>query len=228
MALSSYKKEFIHFLIKSDALLFGEFTTKSGRRSPYFINTGKFKTGEQIKKLGEFYAQTIIEQMDNGNIDKDIKFLFGPAYKGIPLVIATSIALSNKGIDINYCFNRKEAKDHGEGGNLVGYAPQPGDKALIIEDVITAGTAVREILPALRELDVDICGLVVSVDRMEKSNDDMTAIQSLSVNEDISTYPVIDLDDIIKELYLEPTDSERFIDKNTYNRITEYRAKYCI
>lgn len=224
----TYKKEFIDFLIDSDALLFGEFTTKSGRQSPYFINTGRFRTGEQIKKLGEFYAQNIISHINSGQIDKDIKFLFGPAYKGIPLVIATSIALCEYGLDINYCFNRKEAKDHGEGGNLVGYTPEPGDKALIIEDVITAGTAVREILPVLKTLDVDINGLIVSVDRMEKAQDDITAIQSLKENEGIPTYPVIDLNNIIENLYINPPKDNRIISEETYQKLVKYMEKYCI
>lgn len=219
MSNKTYKKEFIDFLIDSKALLFGEFTTKSGRQSPYFINTGMFKTGEQIKKLGEFYAKNIIDNMNAGLIDKDIKFLFGPAYKGIPLVIATSIALCEYGLDINYCFNRKEAKDHGEGGNLVGYTPEPGDKALIIEDVITAGTAVREILPTLRDLNVDIKGLAISVDRMEKASDGITAIQSLAQNEGISTYPVINLNDIIENVSLSD---------DILTRIKSYREEYCI
>ena len=237
MTDTNYKKEFIDFLIESDALLFGEFMTKSGRKSPYFVNTGKFQTGNQIKKLGEFYARNIIEHMVKGDIDKDIKFLFGPAYKGIPLVIATSIALCDYGMDINYCFNRKEEKDHGEGGNLVGYLPKPGDKALIIEDVITAGTAVREILPVLQELKVDIKGLVVSVDRMEKSNDGITAIQSLYKKEGIPTYPVINLNDIIDELY-HPDHNDKKIDnddntqsvitEDIYKKLREYMKQYCI
>ncbi len=227
MASNEYKKEFIDFLIKSEALLFGEFTTKSGRQTPYFINTGKFKTGEQIKTLGQFYARNIIEQIKAGNIDKDIKFLFGPAYKGIPLVIATSIALYDFGMDISYCFNRKEAKDHGEGGSLVGYDPKHGDKVLIIEDVITAGTAVREILPVLRNANVEINGLIVSVDRKEKARGDETAIQSLHKEEGIFTYPIIDIQDIINELYLTPEASERSISDDIFERITLYMKNYC-
>lgn len=223
-----YKNEFIKFLMDSDALLFGEFTTKSGRLSPYFINTGKFRTGEQIKKLGRFYALNIIEHIKNGDIDKDINFLFGPAYKGIPLVIATSIALCDHGMDISYCFNRKEVKDHGEGGSLVGYEPKPGDKALIIEDVITAGTAVREILPVLKRLDVNIKGLIVSVDRMEKAQGSETAIQSLRKDEGIDTYPVIDVNDIIRELFLEAEDTDKRIDAQTYEKMAVYMKKYCI
>lgn len=222
------KNEFINFLIDSDALLFGEFTTKSGRQSPYFINTGKFKTGTQMKKLGNFYAMTILEQINSGNIDKDVKVLFGPAYKGIPLVVATSIALSQSEIEINYCFNRKEVKDHGEGGNIVGYDPQPGDKVLIIEDVITAGTAVREILPVLRNKGVEIAGLVVSVDRMEKGLEDKTAIQSLYDDEGIKTYPIVTLDDIIQSLEHNNIKQDSRISKDIQQKIQIYREKYCM
>lgn len=213
------KKSFIDFLIDSDALQFGEFTTKSGRLSPYFINTGKFKTGEQIKKLGEFYAYTIFQQIQLGNIDKDIKFLFGPAYKGIPLVITTAVALTEYGININYCFNRKESKDHGEGGDLIGYDPEPGDKALIIEDVITAGTAVREIIPVLKNKGVNINGLIVSVDRMEKAHSNETAIQSLYSEEGIPTFPVIDIKEIVNEYDLTPDIKEK---------IDAYMKEYCL
>jgi len=227
----NYKKEFVDFLIDSEALLFGDFTTKSGRLSPYFINTGKFRSGEQIKALGRFYAQTIMEQIERGNIDRNINFLFGPAYKGIPLVITTSIALSEYGMDINYCFNRKEAKDHGEGGGIVGYEPRPGDKALIIEDVITAGTAVREVIPVLRKLGVDINGLIVSVDRMEKADGDVTAIQSLSQDEGIQTYPVINIKDILHELEnysLQRKNSITGLNSGTYEKISAYMREYCI
>jgi orotate phosphoribosyltransferase len=226
--MNNYKKEFIDFLIESEALLFGEFTTKSGRQSPYFINTGKFRTGEQIKVLGNFYAQNIINQINERQIDRDIKCLFGPAYKGIPLVIATSIALSNHGIDINYCFNRKEVKDHGEGGNLVGYTLEPDDKVLIIEDVITAGTAVREILPALRNKNVHIEGLMVSVDRMEKAQGEETAIASLYKDENIPTYPIINLLDIIDELYLNSDKSTYKLNEEQHEQILAYMDKYCI
>ena len=161
----AYKQEFIEFMVKSGALTFGDFITKSGRKTPYFINTGNYRTGAQAAKLGEFYADCIME-----NIAGRIDALFGPAYKGIPLSVACSIALFNKyGRDVGYCFNRKEAKDHGEGGSMVGYKLKDGDRILIIEDVITAGTAVRECIPVLKSAaDIEIAGLVTSVDRMER------------------------------------------------------------
>lgn len=204
------KKEFVDFLIESNALKFGDFITKSGRHSPYFINIGMFQTGEQMKRLGKYYADNIISLMEQGFLHKDLKVLFGPAYKGIPLVTATSIALADRGIDLKYCFNRKEVKDHGEGGNMVGYDPQPGDKVLIIEDVITAGTAVREVLPLLTERDVEVCGLMVSVDRMEKGRD-----------ETVKTWPIITLEDILKELQNDiPVEIKR--------QIEDYMSKYCV
>lgn len=222
------KTEFIKFLIECEALMFGDFTTKSGRRSPYFINTGKFKDGYQIKKLGEFYATHINDQIKNHNISEDTKVLFGPAYKGIPLVISTSIALNNADQNLNYCFNRKEIKDHGEGGSLVGYSPIPGDKVLIVEDVVTAGTAVREILPLLKSYELKVEGLTVSVDRMEKSNDDMSAIQSLYEHESIKTYPIITIKDILSELHNKTVNDKVYIDDNLYDRIVKYMKKYCI
>lgn len=226
------EKKFIKFLIESDALQFGEFVTKSGRNSPYFINTGKFRTGEQIKNLGEFYAAKILEQMENGKIHKDTNVLFGPAYKGIPLVISTSIALLQKGINMNYCFNRKEAKDHGEGGTIVGYEPQKGDKILILEDVITAGTAVREIIPLLNKFEADIQGLIVSVDRMEKYKDDFTAIQALYYDFAINTFPIIKLTHIISSIKEQNDDVAGISDHISFEKLEEnmknYMKKYCI
>jgi orotate phosphoribosyltransferase len=143
----------------------GDFTTKSGRKSPYFINTGNYRTGGQLARLGSFYADCIMENTNKGNLKKDITALFGPAYKGIPISVAAAIAVAEKhGTDIRYCSSRKEAKDHGEGGSLLGYQLQPGDSVLIVEDVITAGTAMRECVPILRGLGVSIEGLIVSVD----------------------------------------------------------------
>lgn len=194
----SYKKEFMDFMVSAGALTFGDFTTKSGRKTSYFINTGSYKTGSQIAKLGEFYAKCIVENMEAGKIPKDITCLFGPAYKGIPLVITTAIALSrNYKLELNYCFNRKEAKDHGEGGNMVGYKLQDGDKVLMIEDVITAGTAVRECLPVLKAAaDVKIEGLIISVDRMEKGTGALTATAEIEKEFGIKTFPIVNVEEI--------------------------------
>ena len=151
----SYKEDFVQFMVRSGVLLFGDFTTKSGRKTPYFVNTGNYKTGAQAAKLGEYYARNIQEHVE-GKIDA----LFGPAYKGIPLAVAAGISMYNLfDRDINYCFNRKEVKDHGEGGSMVGYKLQDGDRVLIVEDVITAGTAIRETLPVLKAAaDIEIVG----------------------------------------------------------------------
>ena len=161
----TYKEEFITFMVRSGVLTFGDFVTKSGRKTPYFINTGNYKTGAQASKLGDYYAACIQERFPGG-----LDCLFGPAYKGIPLVVSAAASLyRNYGRDLPYCFNRKEAKDHGEGGSLVGYKPQDGDRVAIVEDVVTAGTAVRESIALFQDVaKVDIRALFVSVDRMER------------------------------------------------------------
>lgn len=199
----SYKNEFIEFMVGCNVLTFGDFTTKSGRKTPYFINTGNYKTGSQADKLGQFYAKCIFENMEAGNISKDIDCLFGPAYKGIPLAVATSIALSRDyNIDLNYCFNRKEAKDHGEGGTMIGYKLKDGDKVLMIEDVITAGTAVRECFPVLKACaDVEIEGLVISVDRMETGLGELTAIEEIEKEFGIKTFNIVNVREIIETLH---------------------------
>ncbi|HAN44466.1 MAG TPA: orotate phosphoribosyltransferase, partial [Ruminococcaceae bacterium] len=191
----SYKQSFIEFMVKSGVLTFGDFTAKSGRKTPYFINTGNYKTGYQAAKLGEFYADCIKANLN----DNDYDALFGPAYKGIPLSVATAIALNNKyGTDKNYCFNRKEAKDHGEGGSMVGYKLKDGDKVIIIEDVITAGTAVRECVPLLKAAaNVEIAGMIISVDRMERGQGEKSAVQEVKEQFGISTYPLVTVRDII-------------------------------
>lgn len=196
----SYKKDFIGFMKEAGALSFGDFTTKSGRKTNYFINTGSYKTGGQIQKLGEYYADCIIENIRAGNISRDITCLFGPAYKGIPLVITTAIALAQKyQVDLNYCFNRKEEKDHGEGGSLVGYKPKSGDKILIIEDVITAGTAVRETLPIIKACgDIKVEALIISVDRMEKGQGDKTATEEINMEFGIPTFSIVNVKDILQ------------------------------
>jgi len=194
----SYKKEFVEFMLNAGALTFGDFTTKSGRKTSYFINTGSYKTGSQIEKLGDFYAKCIYENMEAGNIPKDINCLFGPAYKGIPLVITTAISLArNYNIDLNYCFNRKEVKDHGEGGSMVGYKLQDGDKVLMIEDVITAGTAVRECLPVLQvAAAIKVEALIISVDRMEKGTGELTATEEIYKEFGIKTFSIVSVEDL--------------------------------
>lgn len=226
----NYKKDFIEFMVKSGVLTFGDFTTKSGRKTPYFVNTGNYKTGMQAALLGEFYGRCIMENIHHGNINKEVKALFGPAYKGIPIAVAASIALASKfDKDINYCFNRKEAKDHGEGGVMVGYPLKDSDSVLIVEDVITAGTAVRECLPVLKAAaDVKIEGLIVSVDRMEKGQSNKTAIQEIEEEFGIKTYPIITVRDIINQLYNVEIDGKVLIDDEMKKRMEDYLETYCV
>ena len=221
----TYKEEFIEFMVRSGVLTFGDFVTKSGRNTPYFINTGNYKTGYQAAKLGEFYANCIHENLGN-----NVTALFGPAYKGIPLAVSASVALYNKfNQDVNYCFNRKEAKDHGEGGVLVGYKLQDHDKVCITEDVITAGTAVRETLPILKAAaDVEITGLIVSVDRMEKGQGDKSAIQEVYENFGIKAYPIVTVREIMGYLHNRPIDGKVYIDDAMLAKMEAYLEKYGI
>lgn len=215
----SYKNEFIKFMMECGVLTFGDFTLKSGRKAPYFVNTGNYKTGAQIAKLGEFYAQCI---KDN-NIPAET--LFGPAYKGIPLATGCAIALFNKyGIEVNYCFDRKEAKDHGEGGVIVGKKLTDGEKIVIIEDVITAGTAIRQVIPVLKAVaDVDITGMVISVDRMEKGQGDKSAVQEVYDEFGIKVFPIVTVVDIINAIKDGAVDGAEYLDK-----MIEYRNVYGI
>ncbi len=221
----SYKREFIEFMVRSKVLTFGDFVTKSGRRTPYFINTGNYRTGAQAAKLGEYYAACVQEHFPDG-----VDALFGPAYKGIPLSVACSIALYNKyGRDVNYCFNRKEAKDHGEGGVLVGYPLKAGDRVVIIEDVITAGTAMRECLPILKGIaDVEIAGLVVSADRMERGKGELSAIQEIKAEYGIDTYPIVTVREIIETLHNTPVDGQVIVDDEMREKMEAYLRQYGI
>jgi orotate phosphoribosyltransferase len=191
-----YKTAFIKFMFECGVLRFGEFTLKSGRIAPYFINTGLYCKGSQIAKLGEFYADCII----NSGLEFDT--LFGPAYKGIPLAVAAADALFTKyGVDVNYCFDRKEAKDHGEGGVIVGKKLQDGERVVIIEDVITAGTAVRETVPVLKNAaDVKIAGMIISVDRAEKGKTDISAVGEVEAEFGFKVYPIVTINDIIEAI----------------------------
>lgn len=221
----SYQEDFIAFMAESGVLTFGDFTTKSGRKTPYFINTGNYKTGAQAAKLGEFYAACIKEHVQ-GKIDA----LYGPAYKGIPLAVATSVALYNTyEEDVNYFFNRKEVKDHGEGGSFVGYKPQDGDEIVITEDVITAGTAMRENLPILKAAaDVHIKALIVSVDRMERGQSEQTAIQEIEQQYGIPTFPIVTVHDIIRALYNKEVNGKVYIDDAMKANMEAYLAKYAV
>ena len=190
------KKDFVSFMAEAGVLTFGDFTTKSGRKTPYFVNTGNYKTGMHISKLGDYYARCVAESGESFDA------LFGPAYKGITLVAATASSLyRNHGIDVPYFFNRKEVKDHGEGGSLIGYKPKDGDKIIIIEDVVTAGTAVRESLELLKAVaDVTVAALFVSVDRMERGTGERSTLDELRFEFGINVYPIINARDIIDSL----------------------------
>jgi len=194
-----YKQEFIEFMVRSGVLTFGDFVTKSGRNTPYFVNTGRYRTGSQMERLGEFYADAIEAQVAESGLAPDV--LFGPAYKGIPLVVTTAVALARRGRDIAFTFNRKEAKDHGEGGVLVGHTPTDGERVLYVEDVTTAGTSVRETEPVLRAVaDIELHGLVVSVDRSERHTTDETALAQLGREFDMATFAIVTVHEVIDHL----------------------------
>lgn len=213
-----YKQDFIKFMVDSGVLTFGEFTLKSGRLSPYFMNSGNYKTGAQLARLGEFYAECIH--------DNDIKFdtLFGPAYKGIPLAVSTAVALYTKfGIDVNYCFDRKEAKDHGEGGCIVGKQLADSERVVIIEDVMTSGKALREVMPKLKEAaNVDVAAMIIQVDRMEKGlNGDKSAVQEVSGEFGVNIYPIVNMNDIIESIEDGVVPGREYLEK-----MIEYRKVY--
>ena len=218
--LKEEKKEFIEFMMESDVLRFGDFVTKSGRNTPYFVNTGNFKTGKQIATLGKFYAALIKE-----SCGEEFDAMFGPAYKGIPLATAAASALYNEyGIDKPYFFNRKEEKDHGEGGSLVGYKPKDGDRVIIIEDVITAGTAVRETMPILTgAADVTVKDMFISVNRCEVGqNREKTTIMEIMEDFGINIHAII----TVKDIY------EYLKENGSYNdmlpKMEAYMDKYCV
>jgi len=218
--LTQAKKDFIEFMMSADVLRFGDFVTKSGRNTPYFVNTGNYKTGMQSSKLGEFYAACIKE-----TIGDDFDAMFGPAYKGIPLVTTTSGALArNYGIDKPFFFNRKEEKDHGEGGSLVGYKPVDGDRVIIIEDVITAGTAIRETMPVLfKAADVTVRDMFISVNRCEVGkNPGKTAVMEVKEEFGINVHPIIDVTDIYE--YLKQAGGYEEI----LPKMEAYMAQYCV
>ena len=219
----TYKEEFITFMVRSGVLTFGDFTTKSGRKTPYFINTGNYKTGAQAGKLGDYYAACIQENLPEG-----VDCLFGPAYKGIPLAVSAAASLyRNYDRDLPYCFNRKEAKDHGEGGSMVGYKPQDGDDVAIVEDVVTAGTAVRESIELFKHVaDVNIKALFVSVDRMERGTRDCSTLDELRADHGIAVYPIVTVKEIISFLHNRPIDGRVYIDDAMKARMEAYLAEH--
>ena len=218
--LRKLKKEFIEFMMESDVLRFGDFVTKSGRNTPYFINTGNYKTGKQIAILGKFYAQLVMNSC-GGEFDA----MFGPAYKGIPLAAACAGALYNNfDVDKPYFFNRKEVKDHGEGGSLVGYKPADGDRIIIIEDVITAGTAIRETMPILQgAADVAVKDMFISVNRCEVGqNPGKTAVMEVMEDYGITVHSIVTVKDIYEYL------KEHGTDADVLARMEAYMEQYCV
>jgi orotate phosphoribosyltransferase len=221
--MESHKREFIEFMVQCDVLRFGDFTAKSGRKTPYFINAGRYRTGAQLDRLARYYAQTIRAQLGDR-----FDVLFGPAYKGIPLAAATAVALHQQyGHDVGFCFNRKEAKDHGEGGSLVGHELRDGDRVLIIEDVTTAGTSLRETVPLLQAAaKVQLAGLVVSVDRMERGTGDVNALTEIRERYAMPTFAIVTIEDIVAHLREHAVDGRKLIDDATYRRVLAYREQH--
>jgi len=221
--MESYKQEFIEFMVESNVLKFGDFTLKSGRKSPFFMNAGAYVTGTQLKKLGEYYAKAI---HDNFGLDFDV--LFGPAYKGIPLSVATTMAISDLyGKDIRYCSNRKEVKDHGDKGILLGSPIQDGDKVIIIEDVPTAGTSIQETLPIIKaQGDVEVGGLVVSVDRMERGQGEKSALTEISEKYGMKTTAIVTMEEVVEHLYNKPYKGKVIIDDKLKAAIDAYYDQY--
>ncbi len=222
--MEAYKKEFIEFMVESEVLKFGDFTLKSGRKSPFFMNAGAYVTGTQLRKLGEYYAKAIY---DNYGLDFDV--LFGPAYKGIPLTVATTMAISELyGKDIRYCSNRKEVKDHGDTGILLGSKLKDGDRVVIIEDVTTSGKSIEETYPILKaQADVSIKGLIVSLNRNEKGKGgEKTALEEIKDLYGFETAAIVSMPEVIECLYNQPCNGKVVIDDELKTRIDAYYAEY--
>ena len=214
--MESYKREFIQFLESAGVLKFGDFTAKSGRKIPYFINAGMIKTGSDIATLGEFYAKAYLERLGEKKA-----VLYGPAYKGISLSVSAAVALSKKGLDVPFFFNRKEVKDHGEGGVFVGYVPTPGEEIVIIEDVITAGTAIRESMEILSHLEgTKVAATFIMVDRKEKGQGERGAMVEIEEQFGFPVYSIVDVYDIIEDLEENPNNRENV------DRIKKYLEVY--
>lgn len=221
--MEQYKQEFIEFMIDCNVLKFGDFVTKSGRNTPFFVNTGFYRTGAQLKKLGVYYAKAI-----EAKFGFDFDVLFGPAYKGIPLSVAAAIAISEDyGKDIKYCANRKEVKDHGDTGILLGSPIEDGDKVVIIEDVTTAGTSIQETLPIVKaQGDVDVLGLVVSVDRMERGQGTKSALEEIRENYGLETTAIVTMQEVVEHLYNKPYKGKVIIDDTLKASIDAYYEQY--
>ena len=221
--MEAYKKEFIEFMVESDVLKFGEFTLKSGRKSPFFMNAGAYVTGSQLHRLGQYYAKAIHDRYGD-----DFDVLFGPAYKGIPLTVAATIAISEEyGKDIRYCSNRKEVKDHGDKGILLGSPIEDGDKVVIIEDVTTAGTSIQETLPIIKaQGDVSPIGLVVSVDRMERGQGTKSALKEIEEKYGLKTTAIVTMAEVVEHLYNKEYKGKVIIDDTLKAAIDAYYSQY--
>lgn len=221
--MEQYKKEFIEFMVDSNVLKFGEFTLKSGRKSPFFMNAGAYVTGSQLRKLGEYYAKAI-----HDNYGTDFEVLFGPAYKGIPLAVATTMAFSELyGRDIKYCSNRKEVKDHGDVGILLGSDLNDGDRVVIIEDVTTSGKSIEETFPILREqANVDVVGLMVSLNRQERGKTQKNALAEIREVYGIETGAIVTMEEVVDHLYNRHYNGRVLIDDKMKEAIDTYYAQY--
>lgn len=221
--MEQYKQEFIEFMVDCQVLKFGDFVTKSGRKTPFFVNTGFYRTGAQLRRLGDYYARAI---HDKFGLEFDV--LFGPAYKGIPLTVAATIAISELyGTDIRYCSNRKEVKDHGDKGILLGSPIQDGDRVVLIEDVTTAGTSIQETLPIIRaQGDVQPVGLVVSVDRMERGTGTKSALKEIEEKYGLQTTAIVTMAEVVEHLYKREYKGRVIIDDEMKKAIDAYYEQY--
>lgn len=221
--MEQYKSEFIEFMVDCQVLKFGDFVTKSGRNTPFFVNTGFYRTGTQLRKLGEYYARAIADKF---GLEFDV--LFGPAYKGIPLTVAATMAISELyGKEIRYCSNRKEVKDHGDKGILLGSPIQDNDKVVIIEDVTTAGTSIEETLPIIKaQGDVTPVGLVVSVDRMERGQGEKSALKEIEEKYGLTTTAIVTMEEVVEHLYNREYKGKVIIDDAMKAAIDAYYVKY--
>jgi orotate phosphoribosyltransferase len=221
--MEPYKQDFIEFIVRAGVLTFGDFVTKSGRQTPFFINTGRYSTGDQLARLGRYYAASLIQHLGT-----DYDVLFGPAYKGIPLVVTTAMALAERHQkDVGFCFNRKEAKDHGEGGVLIGRPLKDGDRVVIVEDVTTAGTSIRETVPLLEAAaEVKIAGLIVSVDRLERGTGELNALAELRESLGAPAFAIVNIDEVTSWLRGREIDGRVVLDEAGYERVQAYRQKY--
>ena len=221
--MQDYQRQFIEFMVRCEVLSFGDFTAKSGRKTPYFVNAGRYRTGAQLTRLARSYAQALHDALG-----RDFDVLFGPAYKGIPLSVSTAMVLAQEfGHDVGFCFNRKEAKDHGEGGSLVGHTLRDGDRVVVIEDVTTAGTSVRETVPLLQAAaKVKLTALVVGVDRMERGQSEKSALSELRETYGMQTVAIVTVEDIMEYLHGRSIDGKVVLDDTAYARMQEYRGQY--